>query len=70
MNIDNDPLSLTYGLFDYPALLNQAGIVDAGQIANFNTAVAAVDAVKSTSLTSVMDSISSVKDLLKGDFFA
>lgn len=70
MNIDDDPLSLNYGLFDYDSLYSNVGL-SVPEIAQMTTVIEAVDTVKSTSISGVMDSIASVKDLLgEGGFFA
>jgi hypothetical protein len=69
MNIVDDPLDINYGLFDYDSLYASVGLTP-GQISDMTLVVDAVDTVKSTSMSGVMDSIASVKDLLKeGSFF-
>lgn len=70
MNIVDDPYSLKYGLFDYDTLFSNVGLT-APQISDINLVIDAVDTVKGTSITGIMDSIASVKDLLgEGGFFA
>jgi len=70
MNIVSDPLDSNWGLFDYDSLYSSVGLT-ADQISDMNLVVDAVDTVKSNSMTGVMDSIASVRNLLKeGDFFA
>lgn len=70
MNIVDDPLSLDYGLFDYQTLFSNVGLTPS-QTSDIKLVIDAVDTVKSTSLGSIMDSVASVKDLMKiGGFFA
>jgi hypothetical protein len=69
MNIVDDPFALNYADFDYDALFANVGL-SVPHISDMKLAIDAVDTVKSVSMSGIMDSIASVKDLLKGDFFA
>ena len=68
MNIVSNPLSPSYGQFDYNAIYTNAGM-SSQDILQVNTSIIGVGDTNTNALTSIDNATARAKDLVKGGFF-